>query len=468
MIIVCQLLNKLLGYTFLLSFFLGSVVLLSSPRVIRDNRVNDIGLSPVLGRGYSPAVNTFQNVCFRNLNYLKPSFDFNYTFESLSSLKETSSKSIDLQSPEVLKFINKHTSKKETFIRNVKYYYHYLLSILSVTSYYSSIDGAKTQLNEPALKILNRGDLLGFFSSCGSSYVRAISRKSQHITIFSYTTYTKEKDISFEESLKQTVQNFDMDDKKTSKYEQRKLDRFAYSAHRKNLQVVARSLGLVGSKENLIALDMNTYKKVIVAAFRSTQDERVGRILSIEMEPWIDNTLFQSLLNLKEVYRDGRKILPFEQRIILNQNADFYTKINHTALRLKDRAQKALLCRRFIDKNFKKGGRIIPKYDNRRVLNQRTGRTASVKGLERALSAKTIKKVIQAERNFVHGTSPDFNDGSNYCLSSMIDLGLTKTPHHQIASCKKLEKKLIIFPSAFIDDYCLPVLVDSEGEGEEK
>ena len=55
----------------------------AGPSVIRDETLTDVGTTPVLGRGYSLATNTFQSICMKEIVKTKPSYDFKYKFEQI-------------------------------------------------------------------------------------------------------------------------------------------------------------------------------------------------------------------------------------------------------------------------------------------------------------------------------------------------------------------------------------------------
>src|SRR5690349_18624031 len=55
----------------------------AGPSVIRDETLTDVGTTPVLGRGYSLATNTFQSICMKQIVKTKPSYDFKYKFEQI-------------------------------------------------------------------------------------------------------------------------------------------------------------------------------------------------------------------------------------------------------------------------------------------------------------------------------------------------------------------------------------------------
>jgi hypothetical protein len=68
-----------------LSLLLSSVPHQASaaPTVIRDERLLDLGVTPTVGRGYSPSSNQLHSVCFSETPTTVASFDFDYAFEQL-------------------------------------------------------------------------------------------------------------------------------------------------------------------------------------------------------------------------------------------------------------------------------------------------------------------------------------------------------------------------------------------------
>src|SRR5690606_39046947 len=41
----------------------------------------ELAVTPSLGRGYTPAISSFHDICFDTMPTTRPSFDFDYTFE---------------------------------------------------------------------------------------------------------------------------------------------------------------------------------------------------------------------------------------------------------------------------------------------------------------------------------------------------------------------------------------------------
>ena len=428
--------------------------------VIRDNRIRDLALTPALGRGYSLATNTYQSVCFDNLKTTTASFDFDYSFEDLELDDSTTSRMEGtFKGTDAYDFIKKHTRTKTITRNNHKYYYHHLLATLTVDSYYSSLNEAKLTLSKSAQILLKKKDVLGFFAACGSYYIRSIARRSQYLTIFTYTSKKGERDDNFEENLEQAIRRFDMD-KGTTAQETKTSREFADLAQRRNLKIVNRSLALVGKKkDNLIAFDLESYKKTIAAAFMSTQNEFTGRIMSLEIVPWMDNTLFQSLIGIEEVTDlAGRRIPRFEQKLILTENAEFYITVLQVIRNMQNISNKAALCRNIIDRKYMKNGRFLPEYRNRQVISHRSGQLISLERLNEELSKNRLEKLYQAQKSFLRGEGPEFNNGASDCLKHILVNGITRRSYRETPSCDKVIPRLSFAPSDIVDEYCMPAL----------
>ncbi len=172
----------------------------AGPTIIRDNRVTDIGTTPVLGRGYTMSTNTYQSLCLKDVKITEPSYDFTYRFEEMKSNLETS-KTRATDKPQVAdpiinksyrRYVETVTSKKgQTTVREGKTFHkHRMVAIIDLDSYYASVDEASTSLSESAKNLLVSNALPGFFNSCGSYYVRSINRRAKLVSVFEYETST--------------------------------------------------------------------------------------------------------------------------------------------------------------------------------------------------------------------------------------------------------------------------------------
>ena len=447
----------------------------SAPTVIRDNRATDVGLTPALGRGYSMSANTFQGTCIADLQTTEASFDLDYLFEEIESTEKLDTEvTRNLDTAEAYDFISRHTSEKSTVKENRTFYNHYILSIMTVDSYYSSVNEATSKLSEDAQALLQSNDVLGFFSSCGPYYIRSIARRSQFLVIFHYTSETETRDESFEDNLEQTLRSFGSD----AGSEQRKdaeSQRFASEAGRKRLRIYIKSIGLGNSAEKaIIASEIESYKQVIKDAFTATQNEFTGRVLSMEVVPWVENPSFQNLVAVQNTeLLDGTQVQRFERKLIMNENAEFYMEITRVDRNYADNYLKARLCRQYIDATFKEEGQITDRYKDKKLVSREDGSVIPLTDLDQALTPEVIDGLRKRRSDFMYGegnttaTSAGGNDatGAYKCLKDILAAGIMMRSHREIESCQPIQNELIpIILSPTIDKFCMPVLA---GEGDE-
>lgn len=122
--------------------------------------------------------------------------------------------------------------------------------------------------------------------------------------------------------------------------------------------------------------DIESFKNAIKDAFISIQNPRTGKVISIEVVPWSENTEFQSLLGLEKKTvgyavksgEDGQELAAgnplnlYEKKYNLNQNAEFLAEIERSDRALMNIYYKAKICRKYVDTNWKKlsgGNRVF-------------------------------------------------------------------------------------------------------------
>ncbi|MCK5644627.1 MAG: hypothetical protein KAJ19_27765 [Gammaproteobacteria bacterium] len=191
----------------------------AGPTVIRDNRITDIGIAPVLGRGYTISTNTLQSICMENVKKTEPSYDFTYKFIEIKgkgdSQKTTSKDNVEIPMSTVYNrsfnnYIQKIRKKKGklTTVNNKTYENKYLMVVMDMDMYYSSVDESASPLSEKASALLDRKDLPGFFSACGSYYIRTINRNAKFISVFSWKQDTTDTATDFSGVIETQLKRF--------------------------------------------------------------------------------------------------------------------------------------------------------------------------------------------------------------------------------------------------------------------
>ncbi|MBU3916184.1 hypothetical protein KKA14_11680 [bacterium] len=291
----------------------------AGPTVITDNRIHDLSITPVLGRGYSIATNTFQSTCLNKINVTEPSYDFTYLFNSIELEGEGSGElesKIDVNSFSEA-FRNELVKRLIPSLQTNKaqgeetYFNHNIYVEINLNSYYASLDESETKMSSSAAQLLVNNDIPGFFSSCGSYYVRSIGRNSKFVAIFTYKTKDRNPDKNFESDLEAEITGFGTEIK--DKIGQQVLESavaalgvdtsrdFRKKASSRKLTINVAAFGLGKNEEaTLISYDIETFKDSIANAFISMQNPKTGKVSSIEVVPWVENTDFQALIKLEE------------------------------------------------------------------------------------------------------------------------------------------------------------------------
>jgi len=425
--------------------------------VIRDTRIE--GATPALGRGYTPAISALHSICFDKMPTTPASYDFDYTFEDVVETTKGSmvSRASSLATYEIDEFVRANTSRSIDRSTTTTYAHH-LLAVLVVESYYASIDEAQAELSKDALKLLAQGDVHGFFTSCGTHYVRSLSRRSFFLTLFSYTSTTSKRDREFERRLETQVRKFQGGG--TSAAEQEADRKFAEQARTRDLRVVTRSIGLAARKSaNMLPFDLASYKQSVKEAFTAAQEPLAGRVVAMEVMPWLSNT--RVLVSLDLAAAGIEKDSWIQRKRILADNAEFYIELSRALDGASSQVHRAEACRRELDERVVEGGRLKPRYARARVTSHRTGAPIALSVLLDALSNDNIDAMRAAVLTWRNGR--DGKGGATSCLEELERTSLSGRYHNSIPTC---EWQRVQLPNAgLIDEYCPANIDETAGSG---
>ena len=547
----------------LLAVFLPMVMfqsLHSGPTVIQDDRVTNLTTTPVLGRGYSISTNTFQSTCLQDIVMTEPSYDFSYLFQEMDEYIEESSKETDtltkLAPKSFKQFVQKknwqyhsqwgnqgsydvnvddtttttetETQKKsgveevdKTTITKTKM----IIGKIDLHSYYASVDESASSISDSANKLLVGNDIPGFFNSCGSYYIRSITRKAQFISVFEFESVSEEEDRKFVYNLETELKSFrkrvvDVDwqyksgysnyaSKGNYSYEQNQTlrdetqlvaedltDTFSKAATSRSLTITATAFGLGKNKNaSLISYDIATFKAAIKDAFLSMQNPRTGKVDSIEVVPWVENTEFQSLVKLEEavdpteikksfpaasliksLVEEGasntdeekpKTMLLYEKKMILNINAEFLAELSRTDRAMLNLYYKAKLCRKNIDSRWVKKGKkgqasvVSPSYAKRYLMNNRYPDTGvSLVAFNNYLTQARVDGLLAEHRNYVYGGG-DWGKGARSCMNNLMQPKAIFTINYRdFKDCATLEENLGQIEESIVENHCMPRLFD--------
>ena len=498
----------------------------AGPTIIRDNRISDIGITPVLGRGYTMATNTFQSTCLQNITRTEPSYDFTYRYAQMETSGSVS-RSKSTNKPRVTdkiynrryrQYLQKITTKKGTTTtknENGKYNQRVVVTI-DLDSYYSSVDEANSTISNSAGALLDATDYPGFFSACGSYYIRSINRRAKFVSIFKYETETNQRDKKFEGEIESRLKSFRKVTRtrttgawfwkkttRTTKWEQQggdqvtvsKLDQeFNAKSSKLNLTITSAAFGLgKNDKATLVAYDFDTFKNSIKDAFLSMQNPQTGKVTSVEVVPWVENTEFQSRAKLESdttpqrepvvdqngapvldkdgnpTYQEGAQLLLFEKKFILTSNAEFLAEVERVNRGLLNNYYKARLCRKQIKANWTdKDGNLKAEYANQKLLNNRTGETTyTVKDfLDKVLTQDSINKMKADQTKFMYGaekrTAQNPTAGASACMRRMFRGRMFRVLYEDIKPCQDLVGQMGVTQFEIINDHCMPRLMGED------
>jgi hypothetical protein len=262
-------------------------------------------------------------------------------------------------------------------------------------------------------------------------------------------------------------------------------EKFSEEASSKHLTITTMAFGLGKDKKaTLISYDIDTFKNAIKDAFMSMQNPRTGKVSSIEVIPWVENTQFQTLIGIEksedeyEILKDEKgnvikdalgnprkklkpKLTLYEKKHFLTTNAEFLMEIERVDRNLMNMYYKAKLCRKNIDMQWKSGGKLKKEYENSIVQNNRDpDETMPLGDLDKKLTPETIKGIYDLERKFMYGTDPNKQGGASFCIRRIMEEGIFKKSHRDIAECQDIIEKLGEVQDEVIEYYCLPMLAD--------
>jgi hypothetical protein len=436
-------------------FSVIALSLLAGPTIIRDKRITDIALTPVLGRGYTIVTNTFQSKCMDNVVVTDPSYDFQYIFESIEkmSAKDTSV-SVGASGHYAysgLVDIDVDFSTKTTMASGKKEFYHHIYVNINMDTYYASVDEARTRLSDSAANLLTNNDIPGFFSSCGSYYVRSLGRNAKFISVFTYTDVSETRDVAFEAALEMSVKSFGQEASGRTDIS----TRVSQQAGEKKLTITTNAYGL-GKNEGatLISYDIETFKAAIKDAFISMQNPMTGKVTTMEVVPWVENTEFQNLIKLEKQVIDpetGKTMLMYKKKHILNLNSEYLAEIERADRNMMNIYYKAKLCKETIETSWAQKKKLLPEFETIQLVNNKfPSKTMSLKDLyEKYLQDKEVDDLLQREDKFM-------KEKGEKCIDKLLESGMFITSWRKIPECWNIRGELAAVISETVDEYCMP------------
>mmetsp|Transcript_28018 Transcript_28018/g.64141 ORF Transcript_28018/g.64141 Transcript_28018/m.64141 type:complete len:474 (-) Transcript_28018:57-1478(-) len=263
-----------------------------SSQIIADYRVESKDAPIVLGRGYSVSNGQIMGLCMDvdlENDITVPSFDYEYILRDISThdlvtsdetLKTTKSY---LDATARVESATRVTTTKDDTTTNT------VMSLMLVDKYYISADETNLALSEDALSLINTGNFLLFFQSCGPTMIRSVRRASEFAGYFSSTTTKSESTttVNYLNTLGSSSIYGNGGNVKSS-------------ATDMTIEMKIYGITLKGEKANRAfnARNFDEYMVAMDAAFEAMMDPAVGIVKSIEVVPWINNLQFQAAVQM--------------------------------------------------------------------------------------------------------------------------------------------------------------------------
>jgi hypothetical protein len=439
--------KKIISALFIIPVLTLGSSLFGGSFILRDDRIKDTSLTPNLGRGYTMVTNSFQSICLEKIKLTDPSYDFKYKFQSIektgsaegSRMKE-SLKNID--------YISESTVKTAAGITE---YLHSILVEIEMDTYYASVNESKSRMSKRAVKMLSSKDLPGFFSACGTFYVRSIGRNAKFISVFTYSDKSSRKDASFETALEMQIKQFTKGGSIKANAE------FAKVVGEKKLTITTHAFGLGKDEEAaLISYDIETFKYAIQNAFYSMQNPMTGKVTSVEIVPWVENVEFQSYVDLDKEVTDpdtGKTMLLYKKKQVLIKNSEYLAEIEKADRNMMNLYYKSKICRQTVDANWAKDGKLLPEYQGTKISNNNKPRqTMLLKTLyEKHLTNAAIQKLLEDEEKFMVTKAQK-------CIDKLLESGMFQTSWLKMPECNAIKGDLSAVGNDVIEEYCMPTL----------
>ena len=505
-----------------------SLQLVAGPNIIRDDRVTDIGATPALGRGYTLSTNTFQSMCLKEVQITDPSYDFTYRFIDVSKksgsdstvvtdgfkevVSDQTSKVINPAFMEELRKIKQKQGEKSVSGKEEREF-HSIMAIIDMDTYYASVDESRTPLSESAARLLEKKDIPAFFNACGTYYVRSLNRNAKYICVFNSWLKKTSSHEEFKGQLEEMLKGFraklvtktsvktsgawfwkKRSIESTSTWEKENIpeqkttqgleETFNKWAEDNKLTIDIAGFG-IGKSEGatLVAANLDDFKSAVKQAFISMQNPMTGKVVSIEVVPWVENSEFQDRAGLemeepaettivdgKQIEKKtGEKVLLYEKKLNLNLNGEYLAELERHDRQMLNNFYKAKLCRGWIESNYMRKDlnnlRIVKDdYVARKIINNKNPENAK----EMILISDLYQQLAESKLDALFNAAKIYRVGVTKCIRGIMNNNMYLKTYREISDCENLLKNL---PSAEVDiaieNYCMPTLEGAYNRAEE-
>ena len=445
---------------------LGASTAWATPRIIDDNRLDYLKGLPSLGRGYNTQQNSLQSICFQKVVSTKPTFDFFYEIEHLTSEyvdRMLADGKDAIHDKYVVDFIKDVLDEEDLFSvherpippgRIVT-----LIAEIKTDEYHYSLNEAQSPFTDSARKLLEQNRFVSFFNTCGFFYIRSVRMFSSYIGLFQFrASGDPDADAWFMSQLERGLFSFDSDHEKGKQAEKD----IRYAGQIRDLRLYIRALGLSkGKLVNLVPISISEFRKTIQATAGLMQDPDAGIVSELEVVPWSDHPEIIRLIHADNPDGAGQ----FSRVYNLEANSQVISSIVNQRDFWMDKFYFGSLCKRLLHETYpsamqKRNVSIERYYDPDKTLfanhNHSNNKDlfVSLRHFKRHFTQHPPIDFIFKIKNFLVGETP--NLGADHCVQTLHKQGLDKSDFLEIPACVLALDKA---PQTdrFVDEYCPPM-----------
>ncbi|HEY8208696.1 MAG TPA: hypothetical protein VIG99_14500 [Myxococcaceae bacterium] len=396
-------------------------------------------------------------MCFEKVKAPDPVFDFYYDFDRvdgdyLQRLGAGGNWAID---GELLEFIQDHLPKGSAGIPDPTKQVN-IVARITLESYYATLDESGSPVSKSARALVEEGRHTAFFSACGFFYVRSLRYSSTFMALFQFAGLPSDEDERLEQMLRAGL--FELGSGQSTG----EMERLAQAL---GMKIFVRGVGLGHSSKlaNLVPTNLKELRQSIESAAELMQAATSGRIIAMEIAPWIEHPDLRSFFFSKPV--PGESTFGRSQNMELNSQV--VTAINQGRAHLLEEYYLSSLCRRDLLEYYPieksdYSGHFDVVYDPQRTTFQNHHHPNEV---ERRITLQEFRDYfekypprvfLEKANRFMYGAGG--HEGAEGCVTALLKEGLDRADFTKFKPCVDALRNIEV-QDRFLRNFCLPTPV---------
>eukprot|EP00587_Corethron_hystrix_P004408 CAMPEP_0113325632 /NCGR_PEP_ID=MMETSP0010_2-20120614/17902_1 /TAXON_ID=216773 ORGANISM="Corethron hystrix, Strain 308" /NCGR_SAMPLE_ID=MMETSP0010_2 /ASSEMBLY_ACC=CAM_ASM_000155 /LENGTH=382 /DNA_ID=CAMNT_0000185531 /DNA_START=487 /DNA_END=1633 /DNA_ORIENTATION=- /assembly_acc=CAM_ASM_000155 len=290
-------------------------------------------------------------------------FDFDYYWTSLSSTTGTNDdlSSTKISSSLAYNWLRQEISGDKAYDEANNAFTQQLIFTLSFEQIGVTNDEAGTTLKDEAKAVLQRGNLMSFFSACGPGYIRSVKKSAELAVIFSWPTLDEQNISGFFGSLMTDIESAVQDNAETDiaedglsgDYGALLVDKYSIENW---LTIRMTVIGIAPSgysTGDMTALTIRGVLSISKHVFEYMSDDAAGTTTGVEVVPWTENPDFR-----KEMIDLNLNLSPIAEYYMM-ANAEFICGLDEVARKWADTFEKIMKCKRGLAVEFTSNQNVL-------------------------------------------------------------------------------------------------------------